>query len=372
MALYYSVGGNLLRPEEVRKHGDKIDSFEAEKKDTDSGNLTFSAEKHVFGFSLAANAPVVAFEPIGLGKPLTIRLVSVYPGDLPPKSGVFGKERGALVTSAVKSWQTFDAQPRALNALKKSVKRFQSISVPAATEEGTWIVFYSPALVDRSLTLTVELAIDDIDEDLLTSIGSIFKSAAGLPIFAMASPYLLAADALFKLGGKVANGLYDGKAEFQGTEVISFDVGGERTAVAGYAVLTRSDFDEATLESYSVGKAGILQDTQGKAYDGKIPYAVIALDGRADTKLEAFKSTAASAALMQRFYDVRPDGQTNATALTEALSLYNDFRFRAEAIDVITALKDQKLSENERKALEEKLEAIKKNIKNTLFEPKQE
>ncbi|WP_257385053.1 hypothetical protein [Tahibacter caeni] len=369
MALYYSVGGNLLRPQEVRRHRETILSFANEKVSVKSGGLTFAAESHGFEFAPSGEAPTVAFTPIGLGKPLTIWLASVYPGDLPPKSGIFGKERGALVTSAVKSWQTFDAQPRALNMLKKSVTRLMPISGPAATEEGTRVMFYSPALVDRSLTLTVELAIDNINEELFNSVGGIFRDAAGLPIFAMASPYLLAAGSLFKLGGQVANGLYDNKAEFQGTEVISFDVGGERTAVAGFAVLTRSELDESTLKNYSIGKDGILRNAEGTAYQGKIPYAVIALDGREDKRLEEFKSTAASAALMQRFYNVRTDGQTNATALIEALSLYNDFRFRSEADDILKELQKPGLSEDEKKALTEKLDAIKKNIKNELFKP---
>ena len=354
MPLYYSIDGKLRPSREV---GPKA--------------AALSSKSGAFTPDMMIEHPdtkkLVAFTPIGPGEALTITLRTVYPGHLPRKSGGLFRSRGVMVSSAVKSWQTFDAQPRALNMIKKEIARATPVPVPAATEEGTRIVFYSPALVDRSLTVTVEMAIDDVDAEFFKAISSIFSAAGGLPIFASAAPYLLAAGALFDVSGKIGNSIFDSKAEFQGTEILSFGVGGEVNAVAGYAVLTRNELEEDALKNFSVGNGQRLEAANGVAYDGPTPYAVIALDGAKDPRLEIFKANAASAALLQRFYNIRPGGETAANDLIEALGFYNDFRYRKEADEIAETLMKGGLSDGEKEALKAKLEAVKKNIKSEYF-----
>ncbi len=367
MALYYSVGRTLVPSEELaekRAELGKLARGELTALTFRTGSVV--PEALVKTFSLPGTSEPQAFQEIGLGQPLTIRIASAYPGDLPPKSGLFGRKRGVLITSAVKSWQTFDMQPRALNILKKEVAKKTSIEGPAATEDGTPLVFYSPALTDRSLILTFEMAIDNVDEDLYQGVGRIFQSAAGLPIFASASPYLLAASALFRVGGAIANALFDSRAEFQGTENIFFDVPGESVTRAGFALVTRSRLDEQTLQNFAIVDGELVEKTTNTHYNGALPCVVIALDGTNDTNLESFSATAASAALLKQFYNVRENGETSADALVDALKFYNDFRFEKEALKLKARLKTTTVLK-ERDDLQKRIDAVTKNIQTDEF-----
>lgn len=372
MPVYRSVGKTLVAQEEIAEKSDAFSRlFEGKeaKMLLRSGSVD-AATVEGATFS-AAGRDARPFDPIGLGKPLTIWITSAYPGDLPPKGGrLFGKVRGALVSSAVKSWQTFDMQPRAFNILKQTATRRVPIAGPAATEEGTPVVFYSPSLIDRSLILTVEMAFDNVDEDVFKAVGSVFGSAAGLPVFASAAPYLLAASVLFRLGGEIGNRVFDSRAEFQATENINLDLPGMAPAQAGFALLTRSEVDEKTLRDYFITSTGeLVHKTTNAAYAGELPYVIVALDGKSDTSLQNFKATAASAALLQKFYNIRQDGQTDAKILSDALKFYNDFRFREEARDLAKRIEEAD-SEDEKKRLQERYKAVLKNIQSDEFKIK--
>jgi hypothetical protein len=371
MAIYHSLGTALVTKEELLEKRQEMEMLKA-------GNLqeiTFStgsaslkaatAPMHI----LAEDAAPTAFSPIGLGKPLTVRIGSVFPGNLPPKGGLFGKKRGVMISSAVKSWQSFEAQPRALNILKQRAEKNEAIPGPAATEEGTPLVFYSPALTDRSLILTLEMAFDNVDESFFAGMGQVFQSAGGLPIFASAQPYLLAAGVLFNLGGAIGNAIFDSRAEFQATEGLYFNVPGEEITPAGFALVTRSPLDEATLKSHFIRDTGeMVENTSGAPYRGDVPYVVVSLDGTEDTKLESFSATAASAGLMKQFYNVREGSSTSSEILVDALKYYNDFRYRKEAQELQARLAAE-TDEEKKKEIQAKLDAVLKNIQTPWFKP---
>ncbi len=371
MALYYSLGTNLIPAAEILEKSNDLQRL-AEKRIASVELQSASFRRSdVFDrpLNLASEDAGRPFTPIGPGKPLTIYITSIYPGDLPPRDGLFGLNRGALVTSAVKSWQSFDAQPRALNILKDKAQKRTPISGPAAVEEGSPLVFYSPAVIDRSLILTFEMAFDNVDEEFFQQVGDVFAGAAGLPVFASASPFLLAASSLIKVGSRLANSLFDSRAEFQATENIALDVAGKPAALAGHALVTRSELDERALQSHFVQSSGELVDkTTDAPYQGEIPYVVMALDGRADPALDGFRATAASASILQRFYNVRSDGETDADVLIEALKFYNDFRYRTEAQKLHRLSQQPGLSADDKEALEKRIEALLKNIQSELFQ----
>ena len=371
MAIYHSLGTALVTREELLEKRQEMEALKAgalKEISFSTGSASLEAATvpvHI----LAEGAVKVEFKPIGLGRPLTVRIGSVYPGNLPPKGGLFGKKRGVMISSAVKSWQSFEAQPRALNILKQRVEKNQVIPGPAATEEGTPLVFYSPALTDRSLILTFEMAFDNVDESFFTGIGEVFQSAGGLPIFASAQPYLLAAGVLFNLGGAIGNAIFDSRAEFQGTEELYFKVPGEEITPAGFALISRSPLDEATLKSHFIQETGELVDqTSGAPYHGDIPYVVVSLDGTEDKKLEEFSATAASAGLMKQFYNVREGSSTSSEILVDALKYYNDFRYRKEAQELQERLAEA-TEENEKKEIQAQLDAVLKNIQTPWFKP---
>jgi hypothetical protein len=229
-------------------------------------------------------------------------------------------------------------------------------------------VFYSPAAIDRRLTLTIEFAFDDVDEGLFQTLSSIFSAAGGLPVFASASPYLLAASALFKIGGALGNRLFDNRAEFTATEQISLALEDGR-GFAGYIVLTRAPLEGTELKTgYSVSNEGVLVDKDGKPYTGSVPHAIVALDGRADRSFEKFSASAVTASLLQKFYNVREDGSTDAKLLVDALTLYNDFRYSREAGELKAALGSAQ--GKEREDLQTRYNAIVKNIQAEVFKPK--
>lgn len=109
---------------------------------------------------------VVPFKPIGLGLPLSVIVREVYTGDS-QKGGFFGpKKEDMILTSAIKSIATLDAKPRALNYLKKKVPDHSRMERPGASEQGTPHIFYSPALLERSLTLDITVAFDSFDQEI--------------------------------------------------------------------------------------------------------------------------------------------------------------------------------------------------------------
>ncbi|WP_448670439.1 hypothetical protein [Pseudoxanthomonas mexicana] len=308
------------------------------------------------------------FTEIGIGKPLAIWITSAYAGTLPPKGF---RKKGCLVTSAVKSWNYQNAKPRALNAIKKSIDKNKEIEF-SATEPGTRIAFYSPSLVDEQLEVTIEMAFDDIDEDFYSAIGDILTSAGSLPVFASTSTYLLAAGALFKIGGKIANGLKDNEAEFSATSSLNFDNAGDKVK-AGYRLITRNSVDKQTLEALTIKNGKLVEKASPNTpYSGDIPHVVVAIDGARKQSLKDFAAQAASANLLQRFYNIRENGQTQADSLIEALKLFNDARYRDDAQDILDLIATGHLSDEEKAKLQARYEAIIKNIGNKEFIPKQQ
>lgn len=370
MALYYSVGGALVRDYELIERATAVTEVTAGQR----GAYSFGRARIVRADAPRAEFVTVSrggevgvtrpFTEIGIGRPLTLWITSAYPAQLAAR-----RARGALVSSAVKSWSYGNAKPRALNILKKSAERGKYIGPPAATEEGTSLMFYSPALADRALAVTVEMAFDNVDERIFATIASVFSSAGALPIFGAASSLLLAAGEVIKLAGKFANAIFDGRAEFQGTETLNIGLPEEHLSLAGYALLTRDDLEEDALAEFQIVRGKLVRKSDGALYAGNTPFVVIAADGQADPGLEGFSAMAASAALLERFYNIREDSQTTADVLIQALKLYNDFSYRNDADALAKRLKDGSLPEEERKSLQARYEAIVKNILSDLFKP---
>jgi hypothetical protein len=368
VSVYYAVGKRLVPHDEWLTHAATRQTLGAE----DAAEQAKLPDVTPPALRRLKRAPAVLgaaeeFQPTGLGKPLAIWITSAHAGEL--GGGSFWRgHRGVLVSSAIKSWVTPDAQPRALNIIKQRVDQNATIGLPSATEPGSPLVFYSPAAVDRRLLLTVELAFDNVDEGLFKGLGGIFDAAGGLPVFATAQPYLLAASALFKMGGAFANRLFDSRAEFSATENITLALQ-DGTGFAGYLVMTRTPAERKELQDgFSVSDEGTLVDKNGQPYNGGIPHVVVALDGRAEHSFEKFSAAAVSASLLQKFYNIREDGATDAKLLTDALTLYNDFRYNREAASLKSDL--AAATGKSKEELQLRYDALVKNIKDEAFKPK--
>ncbi len=65
------------------------------------------------------------------------------------------------MTSAMKSIAAFNAAPRALNFLERGVHPKTNVRSAAATEQGTSVIYYAPALVERASVLTLEVGFNN-------------------------------------------------------------------------------------------------------------------------------------------------------------------------------------------------------------------
>ncbi|UPG89493.1 hypothetical protein L2Y96_19165 [Luteibacter aegosomaticola] len=372
MPVYYDINGSLFAEDEYMTAREAFSSPRARGGvgiNLGPGRTMSVPSLPTLKLSSTSSMPAIQreFEPIGIGKPLTLWIASAYVGKLPPKNWLGGK--GCLLSSAVKSWSYQDAQPRALNAIKQDVGRQTELQF-AANEVGTRLAFYSPALVDRQLSVTFEMAFDDVDEDFYKSVSGVMSAAGAIPAFASASPYLLAASALVNIGSKIANGLYDSKAEFQATETLNIDLPGNKPQ-EGYRLIARDELDRKSLADYGISDGRLLKkDGSGTAYGGDTPYVIVALDGTTDPALKNFSANAASASLLEKYYNIRENGETSADAIIQALKLFNDFKYNREAADLKKSIDGGNLSQADKDNFTARYNAIVKNIYTDEFKPK--
>lgn len=373
--LYFAQGSALITEEEFVENKASLNTFyKALADDKTPAKILFSngelSPSNVLSNGADISDKPVAFSPIGPGKPLTILISEVYTGKY-PDAGILGSKKDLLVTSAVKSIASFDAKPRAINFLKDKIKPKSRILRPGATEQGTPIVFYSPALMENSLTLDLSIVFDQFPKEAFTMVGKAFESAAGIPIFITASFYLLAAGAISKLVGMAGESLFDGKPCFSASEPLNIYWPGTVPLQPGYAVITDGNADrmsEDFRENYQLNHMGQVVDKTGKKYDGEIPYIVLSIDGTEHEELANFAPTAASTAVLSKFYGVK-DGQSQPIdMLVDAVKVYNDLRFR-EDINRLEREMDKTQDSIKIEALQKKRDAIAKNILTDLMKP---
>jgi hypothetical protein len=374
--LYFTQGDAIIlrneflnkSVEELPKFFNDLDRGKAKPISFSTGSLT--AKNVHRGFSVTAGGQVVPWTPIGPGKPLTVMIREIYTGEHP--ASFWGGNKDILVASAVKAISTFDAQPRAINFLERDVGPYSRLYRPKATNQGTPLVFYTPALVDNSLTLTMDVVFDKWDLNICNQIGNAFTAAAGVPIFLPYSIYMLAASAIVKLAGNAGEALFDGKPSFSATEGLDFQLPGGQQLLSGFMLVTQSDvdaIDPAFRNKYHVNNAGQVVDAAGKQYKGSIPYIVICLDGAKNEQYSSWTPTAASAAVLGRFLGMNNGQSQPMNILVDAIRLYNDFTFRqkVDKLDKQIAVEKDASSIT---MLQQQREAAVKNIVEEILKPK--
>jgi hypothetical protein len=322
------------------------------------------------GRALATEAPpaVADFVPIAIGTPLTVQIRHVYTGQY-PRPGLlgFGGAKDIAVVSGVRDYSVFAATARALNFVQRNVRPNSHLEPPSAFSEGTPIVVYQSAITADSLTLSIELAADNFDADLVTQFGSALESLAGVPLLLPYAGYVLGAGEIIKLGAGIANGLFDGKPAFSITEALNFDVPGAENATADFRILT---YDQTLPVNYSYDdKQGLVDRRTGELYDGDEPYVVVSLDGRPRPNLEAFAPTAASASILRRFFNLGADVRTPIDTIVEGIKLASDMRFRNQALTVKAAMDKLPAAGADHAKLQAQYDALVKNIGNPLLAP---
>jgi hypothetical protein len=378
--LYYAQGSAILTPEEILEPTiyDALVSFHkglSAGENPSSVTLPtgeLSADTVVTGVTPLPDLEPIKFQEIGLGKPLTIMIREVYTGKY-PKGGLFDSGKDMLITSAIKSAAVSNAKPLALNFLKKKVASGSRLERPAASEQGTPFVFYSPALLEKSLTMDLKMVFDTFDQEIFNQVGDAFSAAAGIPVFMAQSFYLIAAGMITKLIGKAGEAIFDGKPVFDSSDPVDIYLPGKPPLPAGFLLVTGDNIDTLDKDfrkKYRVNALGKVVDSAGAEYKGEIPYIVASADGTVQEELKEFAPTAVSAATLNRFFGVK-DGQSVAIDIViSALKLYNDVSFRKQLEEVDKQLAS--MPEGEAKEeLKKKRAALLANITEDLLKPKQ-
>jgi hypothetical protein len=315
-----------------------------------------------------ARGEVTPFVEIGIGKPLAIEIRHVYTGEFP--KAIFGYNDGMLVTSAIRSLATFNAAPRAVNMLKKKVAKHTNLSVPVATEDGTPLIYYTPALTETNTVMTVEFIFDEFPKEAIESMSKAFSTAAAIPIFAAKSTYLVAAGVVTSLVGRLGEHLFDGRAPFSVTEPLSFLRPGDSVPQQGFHLMTIDGFDpESAGCEFKQDTGELIYASNGAPYDGPHPYIVFSLDGRKNDAYDKFSATAASAALLERFYHIGEGQEQPLDILMDAVGLYNDWQFKEKAEAIRLKLDAAEPDSEEQAKLQEQYDAYVANIQNKDLKP---
>ena len=340
MPLYHALGTALVTEEElaVKQATGALETFlqDAETR-PDAAELEFSTGNvTIRGISPGlevARGERVAFQEVGLGKPLTVEIRHVYTGKYPVAGGLFTPQsKGLLVTSALKNLVTTGAATRALNYLQADSPAYGTIRDPRATEQGTPLVYYSPAVVDSALTLTLELGFRDFERRYFDWFSQVFTHAAGLPVFVTQAPILIVAGTLVSIAREVAARFFEKPPVFAATESLAFDRPGAEKLVAGFKLIADEPLKQEFLVEHEVDEGGILVNKQSRQrYGGDLPYMVISVDGREMKAYDQFTPLAATAALLESYFNISGGDEKPLDPLLEALTLYNDWNFRKQA-----------------------------------------
>ena len=320
------------------------------------------------GRALTAAAPaplaITPWTPIGRGKPLTIMIRHVYTGKHPDNSFLFGDGSDIAIVSGVKNYDVFDATTRALNFLVQHQSSHAHIRRPSPFTDGTSLVAYSPAIMTESLTISLELAVASFPQELVTALSGAFSSLAGIPLLLPYAGYLLTAGQLVKLAGNVGHALFDG-IRFSVTDSIDFDVPGAESAVADFRVMTDNGLDAS---QFRYREPDGLVDANGNRYAGDSPYIVLSLDGAPHDELKKFAPTVASAAVLQRFFQVQSGAQVAMDTVVQGLQLASDLKYREKAIELQAKI-GTTTDPTEKAKLQTDLQAALKNISQAALKP---
>jgi hypothetical protein len=297
------------------------------------------------------------FTKVGKGKPLHVVIDRVYTGKYPKSGGLFqGKDADVAVVSGVKDYAVFAASTRALNLVSRKVKARSHVE-SNAFEDGTPLILYSPAVMSDSLTLTIEMAFDTFDAGLLQTIAGGLQSAAGIPLMLPHAGFLLGAGQLIKLAAGLGDALFDGRPAFSITETLNFGLPGRPLAVADFWLLTHNQ----ALHGYKYDPAKGLLTPDGQRYIGDDPYVVISIDGAERPDLDNFTPTAASSAVLQKFFQMRERSVASVEAVVQGLQLASDMKLRKQA-EALQARIAAATDDTVKSALKTELDAVVKNI----------
>ncbi len=290
---------------------------------------------------------------IGIGKPLSLEILGYYTGDLPRIIGL--RKPSMLVSSACKAIETYEAQPLAVNQMVKEIEEHQYLR-PSAENEGSPIVYYSPALPPSEVLINVSLKVDRFDEAMFYYLSDIMKGAAGLPVFVLGGPAgvgiataALVGATLARQAGELGKALFNSTTILQQTLSLTFYKAGHAfpKPKAFYACAEKDEgefkprgFAPVLVNEGELTQHMVMKNEAHQEYNGPAPYIILNLDGHKREDLEGFKARLATAAILEKFVGGQDPGGTVVSVINEAMGLYNDLTFRRKAQTVQKDIED--------------------------------
>jgi hypothetical protein len=385
MANLLIVGNTLVHPAEYKEKkqqgniGKLISSMDSGQLETiqfQSGSVSNADIRAVFakmGGAEADNKSPNPSTPIGLGMPLTVQILSIYTGQYP--TGIFGGRKDLMLTSSVKSSVTFDAAARAINKIDKKADARTYLEF-IASESGTRIVYYTPAVDALNTDVSFELIADTFEQEVFDQVAGLLQSAASVPLFMPAAGYLLGAAGVVKMAGTLGNTLLAQRPYLRDNYSVKFNNAGDFDSIARNLLICNnadvSEFAGCEVQRIDTIKGGVFRvvDKQSQEpYNGDAPYLIVNLDGQERKDLAAFSPKQASSALLQKFYGA-DDKQTVVTqTIEDAMQLYNDMNYLTKADKMKSELDKLKGKEStdEYKKNEALYKAYINNIQNDEF-----
>jgi len=249
MPIYHPIQGNLINRNDFLAEAAKLRA------------ATFAVG------SVSSATDVRPFVDVAYGKPLSVLVRWIYTGKYPEKR-LFSSDKPMLLSSAIKDVTTTSAAAAAVNILKNRVSRHSAFSGPGAQEEGTNLLYFSPAVASPFITVTVSLVFEDFPKELFDKLGQLFTNLASVPVFMPAAGYLLAASSVVKLGGDIGSGLLNGHPVLNENLPLDFNFGGGSIPKRGYWILSGNAIDTGRYK-FDVNQG--LIDTGGHVYDAADP-----------------------------------------------------------------------------------------------------
>lgn len=315
------------------------------------------------------DAEVTEWMPIGRGLPLTVMIRHVYTGRFPENGFFSSNGNDVAVVSGVKDYDVFAASARALNFIETDTSPHAHLNGPDALSQGTALVTYSPAVLTSSITVSVELAVSTFPQSFLSSLSAAFGSLAGLPILMPYAGYLLGAGQVMRIAGDIGHALFDGPV-FGLTDRLEFEIAGARKPTADFRILARPTLHAERYEYRDEPSSrGLYDKNSQRPYAGDEPYVVLSLDGRDRPELKDFAPTVASAAVLQRFFQVKDGQQAAVDAVVEGLRLVSDLKYRTRADELKKQVATIEDDAARKKKLQDELAAVMKNIQQPELRP---
>lgn len=341
MSVLYGLGNRLLTKEEY----------------ISEARSTTTRKTKVRGTKSRETKNQFTFKDIGIGKPLLVQIYTMYTGKHPSKFGL-GAPR-LLVSSTVKEASNISSTktPKAVNQLVNQIEDNQYLYIDPENI-GTPYVYYSPAMVEQKVDITISFDIKKFDDKLFEQLSKALQGAGALPVFAPASTFLFSVSSVINFGKELGKIFIEDKGYMKDVLNIEFNGPCENIQPNWYCICNTSDEDELKLDVWKDHKNHVfLGKSKEEKYDGDAPYVLLSVDGRKNDSLNGFQPLIASAEILEDFYGSAP-GAGVTQVITDAMSLYNDLAHNKAAIEIkekIAALdpqKDKALIEKNQKLLD--------------------